>query len=128
MIRARNIVLSLGLLAVAACGKKEAATPTPAEPVQPALSEEMLAGKVVYDKWCSHCHDPGAHHPGTNALTVKYQGVKSGVLLEWTDLAPETVEYFVRNGISVMAPFRKTEISDAELKALANYVANASKE
>jgi mono/diheme cytochrome c family protein len=61
-------------------------------------------------------------HPGTHALTVKYQGVKSGVLLEWKDLTPDTVKYLVRHGISVMPQFRKTEISDQELDALAEFL------
>lgn len=81
------------------------------------------AGRAVYTKWCAPCHDPGVIHPGTNALTVKYRGVKPGVLLEWKDLAPETVKYLVRHGISVMPQFRKTEISDADLDALAQFLA-----
>jgi mono/diheme cytochrome c family protein len=91
---------------------------TPAE--EP--SDPYAAGRAVYTKWCAPCHDPGVIHPGTNALTVKYRGVKSGVLLEWKDLAPETVNYLVRHGISVMPQFRKTEISDADLDALAKFL------
>lgn len=83
-------------------------------------------GMRVYNKWCAPCHDPGIEHPGTLALTSKYSGVKSGVLLEWTDLRPEITETFVRSGISVMPFFRKTEISDAELDALAAYLARNS--
>ena len=87
-----------------------------------APSDPHAAGRAVYTKWCAPCHDPGVIHPGTNALTVKYQGVKPGVLLEWKDLQPETVKYLVRHGISVMPQFRKTEISDAELEALAKFL------
>ncbi len=85
-------------------------------------SDPYASGRAVYEKWCAPCHDPGVIHPGTNALTVKYKGVKSGVLLEWTDLKPQTVEHLVRHGISVMPQFRKTEISDAELDALATFL------
>jgi len=81
------------------------------------------AGEPVYRKWCAPCHDPGIEHPGTLALSAKYAGVKSPVLLEWTDLRPEITQAFVRTGISVMPFFRKTEISDAELDALAAYLA-----
>jgi (+)-pinoresinol hydroxylase len=84
---------------------------------------ENAAGRAVYTRWCAPCHAPGVTHPGTNALTAKYQGVKSGVLLEWKDLPAVTLKYVVRHGISVMPPFRKTEISDEELDALANYLA-----
>ena len=85
-------------------------------------SDPYAGGRAVYTKWCAPCHDPGVIHPGTNALTVKYQGVKSGVLLEWKDLPPDTVRYLVRHGISVMPQFRKTEISDADLEALAKFL------
>jgi mono/diheme cytochrome c family protein len=88
-----------------------------------APSDPYAAGRAVYTKWCAPCHDPGVIHPGTNALTVKYQGVKSGVLLEWKDLPPELLRHLVRNGISVMPQFRKTEISDADLDALAKFLA-----
>ncbi len=80
------------------------------------------AGKAVYTRWCAPCHAAGVTHPGTNALTVKYRGVKPGVLLEWQDLQAVAVKFVVRHGISVMAPFRKTEISDQELDALAKYL------
>lgn len=84
---------------------------------------EHAGGMRVYDKWCAPCHDPGIEHPGTLALTAKYSGVKTGVLLEWTDLRPEMTRAFVRTGLSVMPFFRKTEISDQELEALAAYLA-----
>jgi len=86
-------------------------------------TQTFAAGRAVYTKWCAPCHDPGVTHPGTHALTVKYQGVKSGVLLEWQDLSVNTVKVLVRHGISVMPQFRKTEISDQELDALAAYLA-----
>ena len=85
-------------------------------------SDPYAAGRAVYAKWCAPCHDPGVIHPGTNALTVKYKGVKPGVLLEWKDLPPAAVGYLVRHGISVMPQFRKTEISDADLDALAKFL------
>jgi len=85
-------------------------------------SSDPYAGRAVYTKWCAPCHDPGVIHPGTNALTVKYKGVKPGVLLEWKDLQPETVKFLVRHGISVMPQFRKTESSDADLDALAKFL------
>ena len=88
-----------------------------------APSDPYAAGRAVFTKWCAPCHDPGVIHPGTNALTVKYRGVKSGVLLEWKDLPPELVRHLVRHGISVMPQFRKTEISDADLDALAKFLA-----
>lgn len=125
------LFFALAALMTASCGRKEAATspaetPEAASTAAPASPSAPANGKAVYEKWCAACHDPGVHHPGASALTEKYAGVKSGVLLEWNDLAPETVRYFVRNGISVMPQFRKTEISDEELDALAAYLSGAT--
>ena len=86
------------------------------------LTGPQTQGRVVYAKWCAPCHDPGVSHPGTNALAAKYKGIKSAVLLEWTDLPAPLVKVLVRHGISVMPQFRKTEISDADLDALAAYL------
>ena len=93
------------------------------------VSSELFAqvgdranGKEVYEHWCSSCHAPGARkHPGTSALEFIYKGEKSGVLEERLDLTPELVALFVRNGVKIMPPFRKTEISDKDLLDLGAY-------
>jgi (+)-pinoresinol hydroxylase len=87
-----------------------------------ALAAAPDAAKI-YQQWCAACHAPGITHPGTHALIAKYAGRKSGVITEWTDLTPDYVRVLVRTGISVMPHFRKTEISDAELDALAIWLA-----
>jgi mono/diheme cytochrome c family protein len=92
-----------------------------------ASTPDTPAGERVYRKWCSHCHDPGIGHPGTQAIEAKYKGKRPGVLTEWTELNPEYVELMVRQGISVMPQFRKTEISDEELRALAEWMAAQGK-
>ena len=76
-----------------------------------------------YEHWCAPCHAAGPGHPGTQSLQLKYGGRIPAVLLERTDLSPATVAQFVRQGVLLMAPFRKTEIDDAQLTALADYVA-----
>jgi (+)-pinoresinol hydroxylase len=81
-------------------------------------------GKAVFEKWCAPCHAPGPGHPGTTAIAALYKGAKPAPLEERTDLTPELVKQFVRKGVSVMPFFRKTEISDAELDALARYLAH----
>src|SRR5262245_3437666 len=80
-------------------------------------------GNEVFQNWCAPCHAPGARHPGTQALESLYKGAKSAALEQRTDLLPELTRAFVRTGVSVMPPFRKTEISDADLDALAAYLA-----
>ena len=95
-------------------------------PVPAAVAQDgdPARGEVVYNKWCAPCHDPGVNHPGTLALSAKYAGVKSAVIKEWTDLTPAVTKTFVRNGVSIMPFFRKTEISDVDLDALAVYLAH----
>ena len=77
----------------------------------------------TFEQWCSHCHRSGLYMAGTAGLQAKYQGAVPAVLEERTDLTPIVVRNFVRRGSNSMAPFRKTEISDAELDALARYLA-----
>ena len=93
------------------------------------VPKQLAAGRVVYEHWCAACHDPGIMHPGTHALMVKYPAGQraTGVISEWTDLPATYVSYMVRHGMSVMPPFRKTEITDAELAALAAYLSRNTK-
>lgn len=84
---------------------------------------ELEAGKRVFDKWCEPCHGGGPGRPGTAALQALYNNQKPAMLEERTDLVPEITKTFVRNGVSIMPFFRKTEITDAELDALARYLA-----
>ena len=80
-------------------------------------------GKQVFDYWCAPCHAPGPGHPGTQGLQIKYRGTETPAVLEdRTDLTPAVVRTFVRQGVLSMAPFRKTEITDAELDALGAYL------
>jgi len=89
----------------------------------PAAGAERPNGEAVYTKWCAPCHDPGIEHAGTHALQAKYNGALPAVLREWPHLEAEHVKATVRHGISIMPPFRKTEITDQELDALAKWLA-----
>jgi mono/diheme cytochrome c family protein len=94
-----------------------------------AQTDAIEHGKQVFAHWCAPCHgagrgDDGAPMlPGTHALTLKYRGQKPGLLEERTDLPPELIKAFVRTGVASMPPFRKTEVSDADLEAIAAYLA-----
>lgn len=108
----KGAVLAMGVLALGLLG-------TAARAAAPTVS----LGAAVYTHWCATCHAPGAGHPGTESLQLKYAGKLPAVLVERTDLTPQVVSTFVRQGVLLMAPFRKTEITDTELAALSIYVA-----
>lgn len=107
-------------LAIAICATTALARETRVDPV--------AAGKQVYERQCSACHGPGPGYPpfpekpGTGALRAKYDGVVPALLTDRRDLTPQVVAFFVRNGVSVMPAYRKTEISDAELAQLGAYL------
>jgi mono/diheme cytochrome c family protein len=91
-----------------------------------ATAQESVSverGKEVFDQWCAACHGDGPGKPGTAALNALYKGQKPALLEERTDLVPEVTKQFVRTGVSVMPFFRKTEIGEADLEALAQYLA-----
>jgi mono/diheme cytochrome c family protein len=80
-------------------------------------------GAAVFNNWCDACHrDADQNAPGTRSLEFKYRGELPGALENRTDLTPELVEFYTRNGIATMPFFRKTEISDEDLAALSAYL------
>ncbi len=86
-------------------------------------ADDMLGhGKEVYDHWCTPCHGASPLKPGTSALQAKYNGNPAAVLEERTGMTAEFITITVRNGISIMPFFRHTEVSDADLEALAAYL------
>jgi mono/diheme cytochrome c family protein len=110
-------------LGAAAAGEPAVKAPASGDPTG------FSSGRQVFEYWCAPCHgagigNPGEQYkPGTRALWLKYQGKLPPLLAERGDLAPEFVEYVVRHGVSIMPFFRKTEISDQQLHALAFYLA-----
>jgi mono/diheme cytochrome c family protein len=83
-------------------------------------------GNEVYQYWCATCHGRGPGNPGTTALSAKYKRALPGVLEDRTDLTPQAIRFNVRRGASIMPFFRKTEVSDADLEAIALYLTGRS--
>ena len=96
-----------------------------------ARAADPPRGKAVFDLWCSGCHKPlgpaVSSVAGTTVLQRKYRGAKPAALEERTDLTPATVTFYVRHGVNFMPFFRKTEIGDADLEALADYLAKGKR-
>ncbi|MDX1563010.1 MAG: cytochrome c [Gammaproteobacteria bacterium] len=114
LVIAAAAVVGAGVLAVG---------PYSGEAEAQSRAAALARGEAVYRKWCAPCHAPGPGHPGTQSLELRYRDTPlSPVLEEREDLTPELVKTFVRQGVLMMAPFRKTEITDAELDDLAAYL------
>jgi len=80
------------------------------------------AGAVIFGKWCGDCHAT-AGGPGSMALQRRYKGTLPAILEQRSNLPADYVALAVRRGVSFMPSFRKTEISDAELALVADYLA-----
>ena len=139
MRRAGKVLLAaLGFVLLGtgpATGQDSSWTLFPSHGQEPGASK-TLHGKEIFQNLCSGCHGPviknaspgiGATMPGTDALAAKYKGAKPAMLEERTDLTPQFIKIFVRNGVSVMPRFRKTELSDADMEALSAYLTRNNK-
>jgi mono/diheme cytochrome c family protein len=116
-----NLVVAGAALAQESAFPIAAWSRTTAESEDRGLPAER--GAAVFNNWCGACHSRGPlNAPGTNSLQFKYQGSIPAALEERRDLTAELVRFYVRNGVATMPQFRKTEISDADLDALAAYL------
>lgn len=85
-------------------------------------------GQRVFARTCAPCHGQGPGNdgspmlPGTAALQAKYGGSPPAALERRDDLEPEVLRYVVRHGQGAMPMFRRTEITDAEIDAVAGYL------
>jgi (+)-pinoresinol hydroxylase len=116
--RAGEPAISWKLLPAAAAS----VAPAAAKAAQP--NAQLAQGKQEFDNACAICHGGGApDRPGTLSLQVKYAGARPALLEDRTDLTPQLVLYFIRNGVAMMPQFRKTELDDAQAAAIAAYLA-----
>jgi (+)-pinoresinol hydroxylase len=120
-------VASVFLFAAQTVAAQEQA-PKSAWVVSTVSGKDQPRGYVQYQDYCSACHGDGIGKPGTIALQAKYKGVEPALLEKRTDLTVAFVKTTVRNGVTVMPFFRKTEISDADLDAIAAYLTRNNKQ
>jgi mono/diheme cytochrome c family protein len=92
-----------------------------------ALKVTAAPGEQIYLNWCAECH-ASAIGPGTKVLEQKYKGQVPAILQLRTGIPVELVKVTVRRGVGFMPPFRKTEISNAELDLLATYLSSVSRD
>jgi mono/diheme cytochrome c family protein len=90
-------------------------------------------GKAKFDHTCAPCHAKGPGDdgrdmlPGTYALSIKYGDALPAAIEDRTDLTSEVISVYVRMGTWSMPPFRKTELTDAEIDDIAAYLAMTSR-
>jgi mono/diheme cytochrome c family protein len=78
-------------------------------------------GEKIFNARCVFCHGVGLGHPGWQMLALK-KGPAKAEILGRSDLTQAYIEQVVRDGNIEMPPFRPSEISNADLNALAEYV------
>lgn len=86
--------------------------------VAPRRPAAPLDGKALFQEKCAMCHGPAGM--GTGLLKRR---VQPAMLEQRTDLAPEYVITAARTGIGNMPAIPRGEASDAQLAAIAAYLA-----
>jgi mono/diheme cytochrome c family protein len=119
-------LLAASALAVIALAAKPAVAGTPD---QAAAAQQ---GKAVFAQWCAGCHSPmragpirgpGSFPPaGTYLLQKRYGSSEPAALEQRTDLTPDLIRAIVRQGLTIMPPTRKSEVTDGELEAVIAYL------
>jgi mono/diheme cytochrome c family protein len=82
-----------------------------------------LTGKEVFERHCIHCHGAGDEMTGTRQL-ARTRGKDKALLTERDDLPAEYIRMIVRQGLKAMPAFVPSDLTDAQLQALADYLAN----
>lgn len=106
-----------------------AADPPAAAAGATAVPRAVAVGRAAFQRVCAPCHargpglDGSPMLPGAAALALRHRGAVSPFLEERSDLSAEVLRVFVRQGSGTMPMFRRTEISDEEIAALAAYFA-----
>lgn len=105
-----------------------------AKPAKPSQEAAQIAhGRTVFQQQCAPCHGKGPgddgpkYLPGTSALQAKYKGELPPELELRRDLTADVIRSFVRNGAGAMPMFRKAELGDADIDAIAAYIADHSR-
>lgn len=136
-------VLFLAALALAGCNKADDGAkkgpqggPPPLPPYQmraEAQSGDRLAagrdGEKAFSNHCGYCHLAGGM--GTNLITKQRMALgeppENGLLTNRKDLTADYVKSVVRMGKVAMPRQTRVDVTDAELDAIAAYLAKAGK-
>lgn len=121
---ARLIAAAL-VVATTACSpgeaQKAAGPPPMPAPLTAAARPAATGGERLFVERCGMCHGPGAM--GTGLLARR---VDPPLLEKRTDLTPDVVIAAARGGIGNMPAIPRGEVSDAEMRQIADYLAHAA--
>lgn len=88
----------------------------------PARGAEMT-GKEVFGHYCSYCHGdmdgPGAMQLG------RTHGKDQALLTDRSNLSRDYIQYVVRHGLRSMPAFVPSDLTEAKLAALADFLAKS---
>ena len=87
-------------------------------------SEQQVSGKQLFHARCGACHLAGG---GGTAILARRVGQGRSLLEDRKDLSPLYVRAVVRQGIGSMPWFTRTELPDADLNAIADYLGSSLK-
>ncbi len=88
-----------------------------------ASGQPALDGRALFHTRCGMCHEAGGM--GTGLLARRVQPPE---LEKRSKLNPDYVFQFARRGLGNMPPIARGEVSDAELRAIAAYLAAGPQE
>ena len=83
---------------------------------------KLTGAERTWAFYCEGCHAPGIEeHPATLRLSYT-RGKELAAIQGRQDLTPDYLRHVVRFGFREMVGFRQTEISDAELEELIEFI------
>ena len=109
------------MLLLAGCGNDDTAGTGEQADGHADTQMTYLDGKALFELYCIACHDAGPGHPGTMRLEER-MSADQAPLLDRDNLPPDYVKLVVREGFKLMPPFRPSEIDDAQLDLLTDYI------
>ena len=85
-----------------------------------ALPHAQPDGGALFSRNCTACHGEGGW--GTRRLAARLAPDQPALLAQRRDLDPEYVALVIRQGIGPMPPFRPTDLTAAEVRAIADWL------
>ena len=89
--------------------------------VTPRTASAELTGEQVFNRNCVQCHGDSNEAVGTLQL-ARTRGKDKALLTERKDLPAEYVRIVVRHGLRAMPPFAPSDLNDAQLQALTEFL------